>query len=82
MAKAELRRTIRYSRAPEIQGPRAQYGHSRWRSLKHVKISTDAQQWKQGIIWHHDGPTWFLNPRLCSEPNCPPKTLPEYFWEM
>ena len=65
MTKAELRRTIRYSRAPEIQGPRVKYGHGRWSSLKHMKIFTDAQQWKQGTIWHRDGPPWFLNPRLC-----------------
>ena len=79
MAKAELRRTIRYSRAPEIHGPRVQYGHGRWRSLKHMKIFSDAQQWKQGIVWHRYDPAWFLNPRLCSDPNCPLKAHPEYF---
>ena len=79
MTKAELRRTIRYCKAPEIQGPRVQYGHGRWRSLKHMKIFSDAQQWKQGIVWHRYDPAWFLNPRLCSDPNCPLKTHPEYF---
>lgn len=79
MTKAELRRTICYSKSPEIQGPRVQYGHACWRSLKHMKIFTDAQQWKQGIIWHHDGPPWLKNPKLRGDPNCPLKTHPEYF---
>ena len=82
MTKAELIRTIRYSKAPEIQGPRVQYGHGCWRSLKHMKIFSDAQIWKQGIIWHHYDPAWFLNPRLCSDPNFPLKTHPEYFRSM
>ena len=79
MTKAELRRTIRYSKAPEIQGPLVQYGPGMWRNLKFMKIFSDAQRWKQGIVWHRDVPAWFLNPRLCSDPNCPLKTHPEYF---
>ena len=79
MSKAELRRTIRYCKAPEIQSPRVQYGHGRWHSLKHMRIFSDAQQWKQGVVWHRYDPAWFLNPGLCSDPNCPFKTHPEYF---
>ena len=82
MTKAELRRTSRYNKAPEIQGPRVQYGHGSWRSLKHMKIFSDAQQWKQGIVWHRGDPAWLLNQRLCSDPSCPLKTHPEYFGGM
>ena len=77
MSKAELRRTIRYSKSPEISGPLPQYEHS-WRGLKYMKIFTAAKRWKQGIMWHYNGPSWFMNPKLCSDPNCPCKPHPEY----
>ena len=78
MTKAEIRRTIRYSRSPEISGPRLLYGHG-WRSLRHMKIRTEARHWKRGVMWHQHGPPWFMNPKLCNDPNCPLKTHPEYF---
>ena len=46
LSKAELRRTIRFSKAPEIQGPLAQSGQGMWRSIKHMKIFTAATRWK------------------------------------
>ena len=75
--QAELRRTIRYHKAPEIQSPRVHHGQGMWRSFKHMKIFTDAPHWKHGTCWHR--PTWSRNPRLCSDPNCPLNTHPEYF---
>ena len=62
--KAELRRTIRSSKAPEVQGPLAQSGQGMWRSIKHMKIFTAATQWKEGICWHRSAPPWFLDPTL------------------
>ena len=44
-----------------------------------MEIFTAAKQWKQGIMWHYNGPPWLLNPKLFSDPNCPLKTHPEYF---
>ena len=58
MTKAELRRTIRYVKSREFSGPRVQQGPARWRSLKHMKIFTEAQQWKQGIVWHRYDPAF------------------------
>ena len=79
LSKAELRRTIRYHKAPEVQGPLVQSGQGMWRSLKYMKIFAEATQWKQGICWHRPAPPWFLDPILCSDPCCPLKTHPELF---
>ena len=79
LSKAELRRTIRFDKAPEVQGPLAQSGQGMWRSIKHMKIFTAATQWKQGICWHRSAPPWLLDPTLCNDPCCPLKTHPELF---
>ena len=79
MNKAALRRTIRYSKRPEIQGPLPRYGHGSWRSLKHMKIREEAKHWKQGITWHLVDIPWYFKPNACSDPNCPLKTHPELF---
>ena len=79
LSKAELRRTIRFHKAPEVQGPLAQSGQGMWRSIKYMKIFAEATQWKQGICWHRPTPPWLLDPTLCSDPCCPLKTHPELF---
>ena len=78
MTKAELRRTIRYSKSPEIQGPRIQYGHGCWRSLyKHMKIFTDGQQRKQGIIWRYvRRPPMVHEPEALQRPELPSQDPP------
>ena len=50
VTKAELRRTIRYSKAPEIQRPRVQYGHGNWRSLKHRRSSRMHSNGSKGLF--------------------------------
>ena len=57
MTKAELRRTMRYVKAPEFSGPRVQQGPALWRSLRHMKIFTEAR-WKPGVVWHRYDPAF------------------------
>ena len=68
MTKAELRRTIRYAKAMELElpGPLVQHGPTRWRSLKHMQIPREAQQWKQGIVWHRYDPSFLPFPNRSS----------------
>ena len=60
-SKSEIRRTIRYASPlyAEISGPRLQ--SVEWRSLKHMRIYTEARTWRNGIIWHKE--LW-RSPRL------------------
>ena len=78
MTKAALRRTIRFCKAPEISGPRPRFEHDGRRSLKVLKIGSEAKGWKEGIIWNRYSPR-FLNPNLCRDPSCPLKLHPKYF---
>ena len=74
-SKAELRRTIRFCKAPEIQGPLVNSGPGMWRSIKQMNIFIAAARWKHGVCWHRTSSPWVLFPRhQCTDPCCPLKT--------
>ena len=74
LSKAELRRTIRYSKAPETQGPLVRSGQSMWRSIKQMNIFIAAARWKEGVCWHRSSSPWVLAPHQCTDPLRPLKT--------
>ena len=75
LSKAELRRTIRFSEAPEIQGPLVRSGPGSWRSIKHMNIFVAAGRWNEGVCWHRASSPWVHMPHhQCTDPDCPLKT--------
>ena len=74
LSKAELRRIIRFSKAPEIQGPLVKSGPGMWRSIKQMSIFIAAARWKEGVCWHRTSSPWVLVPHQCTDPRCPLKT--------
>ena len=80
LSKAELRRTIRFSEAPEMQGPLVRSGPGSWRSIRHMNIFVAAAQWKEGVCWHRISSPWANMPHhQCTDPDCPLKTHPHLF---
>ena len=75
LSKAELRRTIRFSEAPEIPGPLVRSGPGSWRSNKQMNIFVAAARWRERICWHRTSSPWVPVPHhQCTDPLCPLKT--------
>ena len=80
LSKAELRRTIRFSQAPEMQGPLVRSGPGSWRSIRQMNIFVAATRWKEGVCWHRTSSPWVIMPhRQCTDPDCPLKTHTHLF---